>query len=672
MKLLRFIPIKLTLVLILGIIVGNYLQLPVPYPMTTCLGLLVALGILRFNDKWNESHLFGYLAVLTTLSIGVFATSLARPENQANHYLNHDFKGNHTWHIKISRVLKPTSFSDRYIGEIRGFDQQRARGKILLNLIPDSTLQKFQVDDELLWYGSIAKTREALNPHQFNYKAYLNGLGISHQIQMTPKTFIPLENASSSLYGLAAKTRNHIISQLRKARFGKDELSIIQALLLGQRNDISEETYTDYKNAGAVHILAVSGLHIGILLLLLQFLLRPLERLPKGKGIKLALTVILLWGFAFLSGLSASVVRAVTMFSFLAYSMYLNRPNNTFNILALSMFFILLAIDPNLLFQVGFQMSYTAVLAIVWFYPRLQKLWLPKNLVVRKAWELLSVSIAAQLGVLPIGLFYFHQFPALFFISNLLIVPALGALLGIGILIILLALADIYPDLLISAYDTLIGYMNSIIAWVAQQETFVFKNIPFDGVQMVLAYAGLLCLALLIVRPNFKKVLALAMTVIAFQLWLLYCHYHASEKNVLLLVHQTKNTAFFLQTGKELRAISSDTARLGSIIRDYSLAERISDISYPNLKNSYVWKDKKLLVIDSLAVYPEDNRQVDYLILTQSPKLNLERVIAKLEPQCIIADGSNYKSYIDRWKQTCLKRKLPFHATGEKGAYYFY
>ncbi len=671
MKLLRFIPIKLTLVLVLGIIAGNYFNLKTTFPLSTCLVLLIILAVFRFKDAKNESPIFGYIAVLTTFCIGIFATSLALPQNQSGHYLNLDFSEDHTWRIKISEVLKSTTFSDRYIAKVQALDQKYATGKVLISFTNDTTIQKLQVDDDLIFYGSPEEIRGPLNPHQFNYKSYLEGLGVSHQFRLKNDEFISLKNPSVSLYGLAAKARAHIITKLRKANFGKDELSIIQALLLGQRNDISEETYTDYKNAGAVHILAVSGLHIGILLLLLQFLLRPIERLPKGKTIKIFLIVILLWGFALLSGLSASVVRAVTMFSFVAYSMYLNRPKNTFNILALSMFFILLVINPNLLFQVGFQMSYAAVLAIVWLYPLFQKLWFPKNKILRQIWQLLSVSIAAQLGVLPISLFYFHQFPGLFFISNLLIVPALGIILGMGILVIALSLIDILPNFLVVIYDTLIGWMNSIISWVAQQEAFIFKNISFDNVQMILAYSILFCFVILLTRPNFKKAIALATFIVGFQLWGIYTNYKTSEKNVLFLAHQTKNTAFIHQSGKKITAASHDALRLQNIINDYSVAERILTTRYSTVKNSYKWKGKTVLVIDSLGVYPLPKTPVDYLVLTQSPKLNLERAISTLKPKYIVADGSNYTSYINRWKQTCLKRKLPFHTTGEKGAYYF-
>ena len=153
--------------------------------------------------------------------------------------------------------------------------------------------------------------KSPLNPYQFNYKNYLEIQGIYHQLNLNANNHIVLENSSRTFKGYAASLRQNIITKLEQANFGNAELGIIQALFLGQRDTISKETYTDYKNAGAVHILAVSGLHIGILLLFLEFMLRPMELLPNGKTFKLVAIVLLLWGFAFLAGLSASEGSAV-------------------------------------------------------------------------------------------------------------------------------------------------------------------------------------------------------------------------------------------------------------------------------------------------------------------------------------------------------------------------
>jgi len=672
MKLLRFIPIKLTLLLVLGILIGQYFEADMAFPLVLTVVFLIFLGFLFYKDKYNTTPRFGIVFTLATLSIGILAVALSRPENHTDHYSSQNSEGNRTWKLKIREVLKPTTFSDRYVANIESLENRVSSGKILLSFSLDSmTQKKLQVDDELIISGKPVAINPPLNPHQFDYRSYLKGLGISHQFRLNAGNYLLKENSSSTIYGVAASVRNMIIDKLKQADFGTEELGIIQALLLGQRNDISAETYNNYKNAGAVHILAVSGLHIGVLLLLLQFLLRPLERLPKGKTLKLIVIVVLLWGFALIAGLSASVVRAVTMFSFVAYALYLNRPSNTFNILALSMFFILLVIDSNLLFQVGFQMSYAAVLAIVWIYPLLQQFWNPKNKVIRYFWQLLSVSIAAQLGVLPISLFYFHQFPGLFFISNLLIIPALGLILGMGMLVILLALLNWLPDFLVAIYDTLIRWMNDIIAWVAEQEAFVFRNISFDAVQLVFAYGILICAVLFLSKPNFKKAISLAIAIIGFQLWSFYAAYETKQKDALLLAHQTRNSVLIHQGGENLAVTAKDVERTQKMVADYQVAERIASVNYLPSQNSYQWNNKRILVIDSLGVYPKETENFEYLVLTQSPKLNLERLIDRASPKVIIADGSNYRSYVTRWAATCKKRKLPFHYTGEKGAYYF-
>ncbi|WP_373518085.1 ComEC/Rec2 family competence protein [Pricia sp.] len=679
MNLLRFVPIKLTLLLVLGILLGRYLQPDVFLPVTFAVLFLVLLGFLFYRDKratpftthGKNSILFGILVVLTTISIGILAVSSTYPKNQPGHYSHKDVTGSHLWKIKIHEVLKSSTYSDRYVAKVLALENEKASGRLLLSFPLDSLAEKLEADDELIVYTELSVINPPLNPHQFDYQNYLEGLGISNQMRLHGNDFLTTQNPERTMYGMAARFRNQIITNLKKAHFGKEELGIIQALLLGQRNEISEETYDSYKNAGAVHILAVSGLHIGIILLLLQFLLRPLERLPKGKTIKLILIVGLLWGFALLAGLSASVVRAVTMFSFVAYALYLNRPGNTFNILALSMFFILLIIDPLLIVQVGFQMSYAAVFAIVWMYPLLERLWHPKNRIIRYFWQLLSVSIAAQLGVLPISLFYFHQFPGLFFISNLLIVPALGLILGMGILVIFLALLNSLPDILVTAYDTLIRWMNAIIGWISQQEDFVFRNISFDAVQLVLAYAILTCAVFFFSKPTFKKAIALSMAVIGFQLYLFGTSYETGQKETLFLAHQTKNSVLIHQTGNRLAVMAPDVRRLERLTTAYQIAERITSTEHRPLRNGYRWHDKNLLIIDSLGVYPKKNTYSDYVLLTGSPKLNLKRLIDSIRPETIIADGSNYRSYIERWRKTCEEKKQRFYFTGEDGAYYF-
>lgn len=633
------------------------------------LGVFLALLTFAFFKAKRNSIAFGVISGLTVIALGLFLITKSNPKNNPNHYTNTENKHQNVWHVKISEVLRPTNFSQRYIAEILSINPTKEVGKLLLSIQKDSSTQALHIDDEILVNSTLEEIHKPLNPYQFNYSDYMNGLGVYHQLQCTAKNITLTQNPFITSKGIAANTRNNIIGKLEVANFGNEELSIIKALLLGQRHDIDPEIVSAYKNAGAIHILALSGLHIGILLLLLQFLLKPLERLPKGRTLKLVVIVVLLWGFAVLAGLSDSLVRAVTMFTFVAYALYLNRPTSTFNILALSLFFILL-IKPNLLFSVGLQMSYAAVFSIVLFIPYFQKIWQPKYWITRKIWQLMSVSIAAQLGVLPISLFYFHQFPSLFFISNLLIVPFLGLILGLGILVIFLSIFNILPPFLANWYNAIIHIMNGIIKWVSTQETFLYSEISFDKPQLILGYVILILLLSFLAKKSFKRVTLLLASLILFQGWIVYSHWKASTKESLILWHQNRNTILIHQLGKKITSFSNHDQIHKKVLRDYRIAERIDTIRQKKLQNNYTYKNNNLVLIDSLGIYPKNLSSITVL-LTQSPKINLDRFIKETNPKMILADGSNYKSAIAGWKRTCAKRKIPFYYTGTEGFYTF-
>lgn len=669
MRFFNFVSIKLTICLIAGIILGFYFEVALYISFFALLALLPCLYLFQKKRSRDGFLLFELITVFTTILLGVFIVTLSESKKLPHHYSNKEINGVKQWELKILEVLKPNQYAQRYVAKVVSVEDEKSVGKIVISLPADSTLNKLKVDDEFILFSNAETIRPLLNPYQFNYRDYLKKQGIYHQIRTGFNAVQLKENSAKTIFGLASNFREHIISKLKNENFGKDELAVIQALLLGKRDDISESTYNNYKNAGAVHILAVSGLHVGILLLLFQFLLSPLERLPKGKSLKLISIVFLLWVYAFIAGLSPSIVRAVTMFSFLAYAMYLNRPTNSFNIIALSMFFILL-IKPLFLFQAGFQMSYAAVFAIVWIYPKLQRFWFPENIVIRKIWQLLAVSIAAQLGVLPISLFYFHQFPALFFISNLLIIPFLGLILGMGILVIFLSILDSLPNFTVAMYNTIIKIMNSTIDWVAKQEGFIIKDIPFDVIQMIVGYLIIATLVVFLSKPKLKNIIALLAGIITLQGWSIWNQIQGQKKEALVLLHKSKNTLLLHQKATSLKLYASDSNNIGSMVNDYKISERIQSISYHTLKNNFNISGKKLYVMDSLGIYPQVKNQ-DYVLLTQSPKINLERVIDSLNPKMVIADGSNYRSYVSRWKQTCIKKEIPFHSTGEKGYYSF-
>lgn len=669
MKLLDFIPVKLTLFLIFGILIGYYNNISLLLSTGLTSGFIVLLGISWTRKKRLDNLPFGFLSLLCTICIGMMSVALTLPDNNSKHYTNFKLPTEQYLHLKIHEILKPNSYNERFMADVIEIDGISANGRILIITKKDTLNQIFKVDNEIYTLNLLEEISLPLNPYGFNYADYLKKLGVLHQLKLNSRDYFIKKNATITLLGLTAAVRHKIISGLVKSNFGTDELGIIQALLLGQRNDISEETYKNYKNAGAVHILAVSGLHIGIVLLLCQFLLKPLERLPRGKIIALLLTVILLWGYAFLAGLSPSVIRAVSMFSFVAYAMYLNRPTSTFNILALSMFFILLTYDPMLLFQVGFQLSYAAVFSIFWLFPKLQHLWNPENMILKKCWQLLSISLAAQIGVLPISLFYFHQFPGLFFISNLLIVPFLGLILGLGFLIIALMLAGILPNSLSVIYNKLIYLMNNVIEWVAQQESFIFRDIPFDASQLVLSYLLIFTLVYSLTEKKFKNILAAALCIIGLQLRLISSTVKKGREQKIMVLHKTGTSALLYKKGNYLDVNCLDSVAVIKLVKDLVVEENIKKVNYKTLQNSYHFKGQSLLILNKPEIISQKFLKTDYVILGNSPKINLNRFLDSIKPASIIADGSNYRSDIQRWKKSCSDRKLPFYYTGEKGAY---
>jgi len=670
MRLFEFVSVKLLLCLILGILIGFYFE---PSPLTgfLCAAVAVfALAFLQWRNTRKDTIWFTIAATLATISIGTLVFSLSVGHNFSSHYSHlSSIDKTKPWQLKVTEVLKPTPFAKRYIVEAMAVENQKVSGKLLLSMALDTSNSGLRVDDEILVFTAAKKILPPRNPHQFDYRNFLEKKDVGYQITISPNAYVKLKNPRRTWVGHANAFRDKIIKKLGEQAFDDQVLAVMQALLLGERNAISNTTYEDYKNAGAVHILAVSGLHVGILLLIFHLLLAPLEALPKGKILKLGGILMLLWAFAFVAGLSPSVVRAVTMFSFLAYAQSLNRPTSAFNILALSMFFILL-VQPRFLFQVGFQMSYAAVFAILWIYPKLQLLWNPKLLLPRKIWQLLSVSLAAQLGVLPLSLFYFHQFPALFFVSNLVVVPFLGIVLGMGVLVIVLALLEFLPDFLVVAYNLMIRTMNQIIAWVAKQEDFVWSNIPFDGLELVLGYALIITLVSTFSKPTFKGVLAVFLAVMALQVWGIAKALATERQEKLFLAHQTKASILVHQIGDHLSISSSENAVVDRIKQTYSVANGLETCEQLPLQQHYTIGSKQLYIIDSLAIYPP-SPNIDYLVLTQSPKINLARLLDSVTTKQVIADDSNYTSYVQRWKATCLKKGIPFHHTGEKGAFCF-
>ena len=607
------------------------------------------------------------------ICVGMLTYGFHNHKNFQNHYsrLHQNNDSLSVIQFKIKERLKPTLYNEKYVVNLVSINHQKTKGKLLLNVKKDDLTKVYDVDDVFLTYSKLNDIKPPLNPNQFDYKAYLKKQYIYHQIYANQHTLLKLKTRLATIFGYADQLRKRINSKLISYEFKSEELTVINALLLGQRQDMDREMYNDYAKAGAIHILAVSGLHVGIILMILNSLLKPVEYLKQGKLFKVILILIALWSFAIIAGLSASVTRAVTMFSLVAIAMHLKRPTNIYNTLCISLFLLLL-IKPLFLFDVGFQMSYVAVFSIVSIQPILYNFWFPKLKLIDYFWKILTVTLAAQIGVAPISLFYFHQFPGLFFISNMAIIPFLGLILGIGILVIVLSLFDILPQLINIFFKNLISGMNSIVSWVSNQELFLIKEISLELTHALASYVLLFSLVYIIKKINFKSVRLLLVAIIITQCVYLYSNYkHSSE--TFIVFHKNRKTLLTQKTNTHLWVWHNldSTIYRNNQLKDYRIANFIATTKFDSITNTYFIKSKTLLIVDSLGIYNTKLFRPNYILLRNSPKINLKRLIDSVQPELIIADGSNYKSYVSRWKTTCLKEKLPFHSTYEKGAYIF-
>lgn len=673
MKLLNFTIIKLTACLITGILIGYFFEWPITWTfrITISLVLFLLLSFIIAQKQFLKTIWFGLLAFTTMIFIGILTVNVHDEKNFSNHYTHYisDDDSLSTITFRIREVLKPNIYYDKYIIDILKINDVNVSGKSIINLQKDSISTPLKVDDILITKTILEDIIPPLNPNQFDYKAFLEKKYIYHQFFTNNPSLFKVDSEKNTFLGIANSIRAHINTKLRTHPFQPDELAIINALLLGQRLDISEEVYSNYTNAGVIHILAISGLHIGIILLILSSVLKPLEQLKHGKLIKTLLLIIILWGFAFIAGLSASVTRAVTMFSIVAMAMNLKRPTSIYNTLSISMFLLLL-IKPMFLFDVGFQLSYLAVYSIVIIDPLLHNLWKPKNKIINFYWRTLSVTVSAQIGVLPLTLYYFHQLPGLFFISNLVIVPALGIILGLGILVFFLALLNILPVFLVKTYGYIIHLMNRFVGWVSQQDQFLFNDIAFSLLYVFVFYFFILAMIYFWKQRYNKNYSLILISVLVIQCAFIYTKYN-SPNNQFVIFHKSKFTLVGNVTSNRIYVDTDESLRFlnDRAIRDFVVGNHIKTMSNKSINPVYFLNDKILLVVDSLGIYNVKTFQPDYVLLRQSPQINLDRLIDSIRPKYIIADGSNYKSYIEQWEQVCLKRKLPFHQTSKKGAF---
>lgn len=542
-------------------------------------------------------------------------------------------------------------------------DNYKVTGKISLH-IKDS-ISVNEIGKSILFKTKLTSISSVKNPYQFDYQKYMQRKyiywqGHTDEYKVQNKT-------SFSLILWAKRLQNYLATSLDNYPFSNESRGIIKALVLGVRSDIDSETYQEYIDAGAVHILAISGLHIGIITILITKIVNLFLH-KRRKIIKIAIVFSILLTYAFIAGLSASVLRAVIMFGAYSITELLGNKRARYDSLIFSIF-VLLLFKPNFLFDVGFQLSYAAVLSILLFLPLYNRYFIYKNLIFNTISDIIKVSIAAQIGIIPLSLFYFHQFAGLFLITNIIILPFLGIILGIGIFVVILANFQVLPLWLVKVYDFLIFSMNYVIEKISSYKSMIISDVYFDKMMLFISFFFIGSLIFYLYLRKIKYLYLMLISVIFFQIYLIFDKYKEQKISQIIVFNQYKQTLLAKQDNGKITFYHSDSLKLpNSYIKNFCHNKSIKNIDYQCFNNILSVKGKNILIIDEV-IYIDDSIKADYVLLCNSPKINLEKFIEKKSIKVLVADGSNFPTMVKKWQKTAEKYNIPFHYTQEKGAF---
>ncbi|SDG92721.1 competence protein ComEC [Flavobacterium omnivorum] len=675
MKVLQFPLARITIGFILGLLFAFYLH-PSISAVFIALITSVSIFILFYFLSKSRSKLslyFGAGTYFLSFIIGI-ATQIAHTDYfQESNYIHNTsiFEQPQFISLTIREKMKSSAFSDRYLAIINHIGQKEQTGRIILNIQNDSLHHVLQVGNSLLIKGILTKNKPPNNPNQFDYGKYLENKQIYAQLYADVADIKIGTEIDKNIWYYSSKLRTRIIRNLEKNNFNKTELNVAIALIMGQQQDISPDIIRDYQFAGAVHILSVSGLHIGFILLFVTFILKPIPNSKRGSFVKLIIILLSLSMFGIIAGLAPSVVRSVTMFSFVAIGNHLRRSVNIYHTLLVSVLLILL-VEPSFLFDVGFQLSYIALFFIIWLQPLLSSTWKPKYKVSKYIWDTLTVSFAAQIGTLPLSIYYFHQFPGLFFVTNLIIIPLLSIIMILGVLVMLLAAFNIIPVFLSQLLEWSIYYLNKIINAIASLEQFIIQDIPLHFYLLFSSYLLLFTVILWFKKPSFTKLALVLIAVLISQFSYFKIQWKIQTEQELVVFNSKKSTLIAERKGENILVYANDstlkTAQKNSLLKSYRIGNFSTLEQKKRLQNFIFFNGKKIFVLDSSGIYPK-NIKPDIIVLTQSVKINLDRLFQIMKPKLVIADASNFKNIQKLWKASCEKQKIPFHATGEKGFY---
>lgn len=673
---------------------------PIHFSIFTALFISILLWIrsrkVRFRYRW----VFGTLVALLLVVMG-FHRSQQKTEILKKEHFSNFLQDSSFLYLQIEAPLeeKEKTFKAevKVLQVVNGLQSHNAIGKALAYFQKSEEVATLKYGDIVLTNSTFRQLEAPKNPDGFDYAAYMRNFQVYHQSYIRTDQWQETgKNAANPFFQKVYQIRNYFLQVIENKVGSTAEIGVASAILLGYKANLDDEVRETYANTGAMHILAVSGLHVGIIFIIINRMLFFLEKIHKrGKILKFILVIVVIWAYAFITGLPPSVSRAATMFTIFAIGELFSRRAFSFNALAASAIFLLLY-NPYMIKMVGFQLSYAAVAAIMWLQNPIYRLIEVDNKLLDYIWKISSVSIAAQLGTAPLSVFYFHQFPTYFWLSNLVVIPAAGFILTIGIALLLLGNIPFLGDFLGVALKGLINSVYNSLQLIQYLPFSTIEGLVITDLQFWFLYVGMISTVLFFIFNQFKYLqvsLVMMLCITGLSAW---HQFQSLQQKELVVYHISKETGIEFIAGKKSYLIGNEDVlkEKGSDLFQYNIAPHqlmssISSLQFLNFNEStppspsiikqlifdapfVQFYDKKILLLDDKTALPSDlkeNIRVDYLILTRNPRISLQKALDWLDAKQIIFDVSNSYWQVNRWKSECELHGLNCHDVREKGAF---
>ena len=655
-------------------------QQPPTWLLPCC--LLPLLGVHLGVKKFGWRAVFGILLLLGLTGLGYWRVAMLADGQQPLHFSQQLAPGatacfaGRILHRQLSATGRlRLTVAVSALG-CTGGQTVAAEGNMLVWVSGDQPTQALVPGSQIRWPGSFRPIRPPLNPHAFDFRAYQANKNCFFE---STATQWQLDDAAQySLAGLAHRSREQLLHILRSYLTSPAELAVGAALVLGSREDMQLEVQQAYAATGAIHVLAVSGLHVGIIAMGLQWLLAWLPlRGPAARWLLLLANLTGIWMFALLTGLSPSVQRAALMFSMLLLGKTLQRPQQAFNTLAAAAF-LLLWTDPWMLLDVGFQLSYLAVAGILLFQPRLQRLIFFKNKWLAAGWNLIAVGVAAQLSTFPVSLYYFHQFPVYFWLSGLLVVPLSPVILGLGIALLGLQGVPWVSGLIGWLLWAIIRLMNAGVFLMSELPAALIRDWWISEWTVCLLYGSLAAWALFLENRHSLAMMA-GLLLLVCSLLLGVVRQQALHTQRIWVVYQVAGASAMdwfvgkcrfsieIASGRE-RALAAATANYRSFRTAHSCGP--PSALWQQQGNWVAWEKGLIALVDSLPPpLPAAPVVVDAVVVRANPRLTIAALQGYFQAQVWVFDGSNRPYRVRQWLEECRSLGLKCHATAIDGAW---